>query len=883
MRIYAALLSTIALLLGGVFLPPPDVSAEQGNIFFERVDKDDGLSNRSVSSIVQDGRGFLWFGTQSGLNRYDGYDFQVYKKEPFNRNSLSHDLIQTLYMEDGRVLWIGTYQGLNRLDLATEEFQYYGHNPDEPKSLSNNVVVSILKDSAGNLWVGTLDGLNRLDRETNSFVHYFHDPDDPNSPTNDTIRALYEDSRGRVWAGTYGGLLLYRPESDDFIRYSHDLEDPDGIASDNVMAIADDEEGYLWLATWGGGGLSRFDPRTGRAVNYELPDTRSYSLSVEENGLVYVGSWGGGLIGFDRSDRSIRQFTRSQGSETGLNHDIVYSLHRDNSGVLWIGTNGGGINKMKEPDNNFRYWSNDTEDPNSLSPGKVNAVYKDSQGYLWVGTYNGGLNRIDEQSGEFRRYRHDPDQVGSLSNDIVTRIFEDSRENLWVVTNDGLDRYNRRIDGFERWFGPEDGISLPDQIVYAITEDLDGSLWIGTYSEGLMRYFPDERRAEYYSNQEGVSSSLSDNLVYDIFLDSWGELWVGTNKGLNRFDREKKEFVRYLHDPDDPNSLSSDTVRRLFEDAQGRLWLATVSGGLNRYRRESDNFVHYMQDDGLPANTIYGILEDNRGRLWISTMDNLTIFDPQSDHFLTVDEDNGIWAQEFAPGHYGDRDSNVLYFGTNDGLYRILPGDFSQNSHIPPVCITSFKVFDEEVEFPEALYRIEEFEVDFQDKFIAFEFAALDFVSPEKNQYAYRLEGFDEDWIYSGNRRYASYTNLAPGEYVFRVKASNNDGIWNNEGRSVKLRVIPPFWRTTAAYLLYTVAILTLLYLGVREYGRRQRTTFEQQTRELERRRLAELEEEVEERRRVEAQLIRAKELAEEANRSTVSYTHLTLPTKRIV
>ena len=842
------------------------------SVFFEILDKDNGLSNMAVSSIVQDSKGFLWFGTQSGLNRYDGYEFKVYKKEPFDTNSLSHDLVQTLFMDEDDILWIGTYRGLNRLDLKTDEITRYRNVPGDSGSISNDVVVSIMRDAEGNLWVGTLNGLNVLDEETGTFRQFFHDPDGPNSLSNNTVRALYSDAGGRLWIGTYGGLNLYRPDTDDFQVWQQEENDPNSIASNNVMAIDQTQPGTLWLGTWGGGGLSRFDIESGTAENFTLPDNRSYSLESLEDGRMYIGTWGGGLFELNPETDSWEHYSYESHDPSSLSHNIVYSLYMDQSDILWIGTNGGGINKLKKPDTNFRYWTNNPEDPDSISMGKVAAVYRDSTDTLWIGTYNGGLNRYDAVQDRMIHYRTEGNAQHRISNDIVNYIIEDSRGNLWVCTNQGLNRFNRKEDRFERWFGADSDTPLPDQIVYKLLEDRDRTLWIGTYNSGLVHYYPKTGELVHYPHDPKDPDSLSDNLVYELFLDSRENLWIGTNNGLNLYNREEDTFFHYYHDEEDPTTLTSNTVHEIYEDIEGNLWLGTISGGLNLLDRETGIFSHFMTEEGLPSNTIYGILEDNRGRMWMSTMNHLVLFDPHDGRFQTIDEDKGFWSQEFARGHYIDSGRNLLYFGSTEGLYEISPGDFSQNLHVPPVYLTSFKVFDKEVKFPEALSEIGSIDVDYRDKFIAFEFAALDYVNPQKNQYSYKLEGFDTDWINSGTRRYASYTNLVPGQYTFRVRASNNDHVWNMNGLEVDLRVIPPFYRTPWSYLIYLMLFIALIYFIIYEMNRLQRQRFLRKTREIERMRLQELEAEVRERRKVEAQLILARDEAQRANRSKSNF-----------
>ncbi len=855
------------LLLASFLFLSPILSGDEHNVRFEHILKENGLSNLSVSSIVQDERGFLWFGTQSGLNRYDGYEFKVYKKKPFDDNTLSHDLIQTLYMDKDAVLWVGTYNGLNRLNTLTGEITRYLHDPEDPRTLSDGVVVSIYRDSHNTLWVGTLEGLNRLEEETGDFTRFLHDPDNNESISNNTIRSIYEDPAGRLWLGTYGGLNRYDRGKDRFYSYRIDSGADGGLSSDFIMDIGQTEPGRLHIATWGGGGLFEFDIDRKEFSPRPLPDERSYVIHTQRGENLLVGSWGGGLSEVDPETGDLRAHYTSEQNDFSISHNIVYSLYRDDSGILWAGTNGGGINKMFEPENEFTYFGSNPEDSGSLSEGKVNALLVDSSGTLWVGVYNGGVNRYDAEKDRMVHYRADPEDPHSLSNDIVTDIFEDSSGRLWVCSNDGLNLYKPEEDHFEVFMKGDPPFEFEDNIVYKFVEDVDGSIWIGTYSEGLSRYDPEKGEVSYYRYSAQDPYSLSDNLVYDITIDSTGTLWVGTNSGLNRYDRKRDRFDRFYHDENDRSSLTSNTVHQLYEDSKGDIWIGTVSGGVLRFNREQEDFTFYMEEQGLPGNTVTGILEDYRGRLWVSTTDSLSIFDPREENFLIVDEDNGIWVEEFTRGHTRDADGRV-YFGTTEGVYRIVPSDFKKNTHVPPVYLTSIRIFDKEMDVGKPLSEIDSIRIGHEDKYISFEFTALDYVSPDKNRYAYRLEGFDKEWIYSGNRRYAGYTNLPPGSYTFRVRASNNDGVWNEEGFSIALEVIPPPWRTGWAYAAYGLAAILLVSAVVVFFNREQRRKYEMKAQELERRRLAELEREIKERTKAQRETVEAKEEAERANRA---------------
>jgi signal transduction histidine kinase/ligand-binding sensor domain-containing protein len=843
-------------------------TAAAEHVRFERIGKDKGLSSLAVSSIAQDSRGFLWFGTQSGLNRYDGYEFEIYRKKPFDPNSLSHDLIQTMYLEEEKgILWIGTYQGLNRYDIRTKTFTRYRNEQGDETSLSDDVVVSIYRDSQGALWVGTLDGLNRFDEESGTFIRYLADPDDPESISNNTIRCIREDGDGRLWIGTYGGLNRYHRKEERFTSYRHEEGNPDSLPSDYVMTIRRGEPGSLWIGTWGGSGLARFDIEAERFRRYELPDDRTYTLNVQEEGKLRIGSWGGGLMIMDTDTGKLTRFTKEKSDRHSLSNNIVYSIYEDRSGILWIGTNGGGIDKLQEPKNDFTYYEADEEEPGSIGDGEVNAVYIDSKSTLWAGTYNTGLHRYDGKRDRWVHYRADAEDPRSLSDDIVSCIYEDRKGRLWIGTNNGLNLYNRETDDFTVYNKGPGEDSLNDHIIYDVIEGPEGDLWLGTYNAGVTRWDWETEEMEHYPHEPGKPGSLSDNLVYDLYVDSRGILWVATNDGVNRWVPEEERFVSYYHDEEDTSTLASDNVRTIYETSDGTLWFGTVSGGLNRFDRETETFDHYMKQDGMPANSIYGMLEDDSGRLWISTIDHLTVFDPEEGSFQTIDEDNGIWAEEFSTGHFKAQDG-TLYFGTAEGLYQIEPGEFSRNQHVPPVRLTSFRIFDEEVSYDTALTEVEQISLSHEESFFAFTFAALDYTNPDKNRYAYKLEGFDEEWIMSGNRRYASYTNLPPGEYTFKVRGSNNDHVWNEQGTSIGVEVVPPPWRTLPAYLVYGVLGILLIYLLVRQFISRQRRIYAEKTQELERERLALLEKEVAERQRVQEEILAAKHEAEKANRA---------------
>ena len=783
-------------------LPDP----REGAALFSVLGAREGLSNSSVSSIVQDRRGFLWFGTQDGLDRYDGYSFKTFETIPFDAGSLSDDTVQTLYL-DGDTLWVGTYGGLDRLDLATERFTVYRHDPKRRASLCNNTVVAITRDARGRLWVGTLDGLDRLDERTGGFVHYDEKAGDPRSLQSDVIRALKLDREGRLWIGSSGGgLSLYDYDRDSFTTFRHDPKNPGSLLSDYVMSIDEDSSGSLWLGTWYGG-ISRFDPAEGRFENHPTPDGRIYVVSAARPGVIFAGSWGGGLFEYDEAgDRFIRY--RSGGEPGSLSNDLVYSIFADNTGELWVGTNGGGVDRLGRSWRNYRAIA---AGPASFPRGKVYVGQIDPRGELWVGVYNEGLARRDTKTGRWTTFRHDPDDPRSLPNDIVNFAFVDSRERLWFGTNDGLARFDPRRGDFSviRPDGSPDGLS--SEIVYAMDEDR-GGYWLGTYRGGLDHLDAATGRFRHFVYDRRDPRSLSDNLVYCLQRDARGRLWVGTNDGLDRL--EGSSFVRYYYDPEKSSGISNDSIRTMYLDSRGILWIGTAGGGLMRYESETDSFVSYTTADGLPDNSIVRILEDRDSNLWIATQRGLALYDRAAGVFRDMTLFGDLRNDEFYPGAFAASDWS-LYFGALDILYHFTGGHYEYNTHRPPVVLTRVEVDHRPAVLPTAAPALGRLELSYRDKEVGFDFAALDFREPGRNRYAYRLEGFDRAWIQAGTRHRATYTNLPGGDYTFRVRGSNDDGLWNEEGLSLPVHVRTAPWLAAWAWALYAALFVASVVLLV--------------------------------------------------------------------
>lgn len=899
----------------GTKAPLPETAFDGGSAFvpgsimrFEHLTIEDGLSQNAGLVFFQDSKGYLWIGTQDGLNRYDGYTFKIFKHDPDDPNSISHNSIITIIEDQAGYLWIGTWGGgLNRFDPATETFVSYHNDPSQPSSLSNDVVTSIKEASNGELWIGTLSGLDRYNPQTDGFDHFKNNSFDANSLSSDAISVIFEDSHGQLWIGTgaFGvegsGLNLFDPATGKAIHFQHDDSNPHSLSSNNISAIYEAPDGTFWIATGGfslqGGGLNQFDPHTGTARNYLYNPQNPSSLSSNElmtlwgdsNGALWIGTWTSGLDWMDLANPG--QFIHYQNDQffpDSLSGNEVWSLYRDRSGILWIGTSHNGINKLPANSGQFSLYRNRPSDPASLSGNAVGAFSEDSDGNIWIATWGAGLDRLDLHTGQFTHFRHDPDNPESLSDDLFMDVYVDDYNTVWAGTlGKGLNHLNPLNGEVTHYVhNPEDPTSIADDNLLAIRPDQKGGLWIGTFG-GLSYYDPHTNIFTNYSHDPANSSSLNENKVVSLYLDTERNiLWIGTwGGGLNQLylndprhsNQQRAVFTHYRHNPDDPASLSEDSVLAIHQSSDDYIWLGTQMG-LNRFDPNTKTFKHYTEKNGLPNNVILGILEDNHGNLWLTTNNGLSRFDPRLEVFTTYDSSDGLQSHEFNSNAYFRAHDGTMYVGGINGFNLFNPANINPNPIAPQVAITGFQVFNEPLNVD--LSSREPIQLSYKQDFISFEFAAFDFQAPQKNQYAYQLQGFDNDWIQAGNRRYATYTNLPGGQYVFRVRASNSDGVWNEKGVAIPVFIAPPVWQTWWFIGSLVLVLGALLASGfrwrlnsIREQNIRLETEIAERTSELrETNRL--LEKEIEQRKRVEAELEQraAEELHESEERFRVMF-----------
>jgi ligand-binding sensor domain-containing protein/signal transduction histidine kinase len=806
---------------------------------FDHISIEQGLSQSSVRVIFQDSRGFIWFGTEDGLNRYDGYTFKIYKPDPDVSYSLSDRWITSIVEDKEGYLWIATrLGGLNRYDPRTEEFTRYLHDDLNPLSLSDNHVNVLYLDKNDNLWVGTSNGLDLLDQDSGTFTHYVYDPSKEEGISGKNITAIYQDSRGRYWIGTSAsGLNRFHPQNGTFVPYQYNASNENTISNDSVTAIVEGKNSALWIGTRDG--LNKFLPDSGRFQRFLHSAIDKQSIASNMVNALHVDStgnlWVGTADGLDRFIVIGNRFIHYRNDPTyakSLSSDYVLSINEDRGGVLWFGIWGGGVNKYDRQGDKFAYFRHDPNDPDSLSANIIWPIFVDSEGYVWIGADGEGLNRFTSSTKQVIHYKHNPDKSNSISSNDVLSIDEDLDGILWIGTANGLNSFDKNPSSFTHYQrNPDDPNSLSASRVYEVYVDHQNNVWVGTAS-GLDRLDRETGKFIHYSPQVAYPNSLSGPFVNSILEDSKGNLWVGTfDSGLNKFDPKTQNFTRYLHNTKDNTSISNDSILSIHEDAKGRIWIGTAGGGLNLYHPETNTFTYYLEKDGLPNGVVYGILEDAEGNLWMSTNFGISRFDPETKTFRNFDAGDGLQSNEFNSGSYAKGQHGEFYFGGINGLTVFHPLKITDNSYIPQVTLTSLTHDDEAITVDSSVETIQNITLVWPQNSLEFEFAALSYNQPNKNRYAYMLEDFDTNWHFIGTKHNGRYTNLPGGEYTLLLKATNSDGVWNEAPVRINVNVIPPFWQTTWFRIL-----LSIVFVAVVLGGFRLRTkTIQDRNRQLER------------------------------------------------
>ncbi|GAA3934697.1 hypothetical protein GCM10022406_18970 [Hymenobacter algoricola] len=777
---------------------------------FRTLSSTNGLSENSVYCLAQDRRGFLWLGTQDGLSRYDGTGFRIFRNDPQHLGSLSSNFIRALAPDQQGNLWVGTGGGgLCCYNPLTERFRTFQQQSDTLGSLIDNFVWSVFCDRQGQVWVGTETGLQRFDPRTGRFQLFRHPLAGPVSARRNSIRTIAQDRRGRLWVGTGEGRLSYLNPTTGTLE-----ADARWTSAAAITALCPDARGGLWVGTETDGlaylpgqGPPRFF-RANAALPDQLPDNGVKAVWLDAQGLVWVGT-SNGLARYQPVTATFVTYRHQLAEPHSLADDVVLALFQDRSGLLWAGTEGGVSSFEARPGAFTTY-------PLSAgpTPDPVWAVSEDARGWVWVGTESEGLIGYNPATRQRVQFRHNPQDPGSLSEDFIRALCFDRQGRLWIGTqSQGLDCLEPGATRF-RHYRHDAGrpASLSTDFIRSVSLDRQNRLWVGTEA-GLNLLEPGATGFTIFRHDPRDPRSLSNNFVRAVYQDRRGTVWVGTGDGLCRYNPATRRFAIFRTDNGNPASLSSSRVRCILEDHTGQLWLGTEGGGLCRFDGAS-RFVTFREPQGLPNDVVYGILEDEHHDLWVSTNKGVARFTPPTRRFRTFDVRDGLPHDEFNAGAYYRGGSGRLYFGGIRGLVSFRPVSVPANTVPPPVVLTGFRKFNQPVGLDTSITERRSIRLAPRDYFFSLEFAALNFRQPDKNRYAYRLENFDPDWVQAGTRHEATYTNLDPGTYTFRVRATNNDGVWNSRGTSLVVVVQPPWYGTWWFRILASWVVLALLFLA---------------------------------------------------------------------
>jgi signal transduction histidine kinase/CheY-like chemotaxis protein/streptogramin lyase len=789
---------------------------------FRHLTTEQGLPHSNVTAIAQDTLGFMWFGTQDGLCRYDGHDFVTFRKRNGAGGSLPSNLVSMLALDSRGRLWVGTRYGLVFFNAVRQTFEKKG-----PQGCPVN---ALQEDDNGGLWIATGMGLGFLAPDGK---YQLYTPNaGSTSEFDNSIQALLIDSKGQIWAGTVEGLSLFDPRTGQFQIFEDSGGRRNSGHANRITALVEDSRGRIWLGSYSGVEQVIRTVDDVRLEHYSHPGStnrRVFSLLPEEKGL-WIGWENGGLEYLDFETREIVQNDTRSGDAYSLNNNSIYSIFRDVDSNLWVGTYSGGINIAFANQQVIAHYRVTDDKEKSPSYNSVNDFVEDESGIIWIATDGGGLNRFDPFIETFKHYNT---KSSNLNNDALTEVLLDSRGELWVTSwGGGLSRFDRASSSFESFSTENSGI--PTDYLHDVIEDRHGRLWLSCHEGGLALFDP---TTKIFSLRATRETGLTSNNLRELELNDDGAIFVGTLDGLNLFDPVSGRIKRYSHYESDPRTISDDFITEVFKDKSGSIWACTRSG-LNRFDRETERFKAYYIEDGLPSNSIAGILEDGAGTLWISTNGGLSRFSPVSGEFRNYSTEDGLQGLEFNSGACFETRTGALLFGGVNGFNLFKPASLHSMTVSPPrIALTGFELFNKPVGIglPESplqadISLVNGLTLNHKQSVFSIEFSALDFGTANRTHYAYKLEGFDQAWNEVGQRRSATYTNLSPGDYGFRVKASSPTGEWYEPALSLNMRILPPFWLT---WWFRVGTIISLISAAIGWHVRRTRNLAARQ-RELE-------------------------------------------------
>lgn len=820
----------------------------QKSIRFDRITVEQGLPDNYVYWTTQDQHGFIWLGTPNGLAKYDGYRFTIYRHDIDNPDSISSNEVLYVYEDNQGTLWAGTDAGLNRFNREQETFTHFRHDPEDSSSIGGEVVVSIYEDSEGFLWIGHwFSGLSKLDRENETFERYIHDPDDPDSLPPGTVTAILEDRSGTFWVGTHAregspDLTRFDRKTKTFSRFFNCSPEqgqcPEPVIEADrppipmVMSIFEDRQGFIWI---GGYGLTKYDPVSNTYKQYfhdpENPNSLAgndlaRNILEDSTGLLWFGDTHQGVTSFDAKTEVFSHYQNDKEDPHSVASNNITSVFQDMDGTIWVGAYWVGLSKFRPANLAFGHYKHEPNDSNSLLSNLVEDVAEDAEGQLWVAAE--GLSRIDRAEGIVTRYQHDPDDPGSLHENDTRSLYVAPNGLIWIGTIHGLSQFNPVTETF-RYFPVNAQAITPgddesnDVGVISIKGDKDGSLWLGTTS-AVYRFDTTTGHTTRYHADPNEPDGLRGRTFNIQWIDTDGNIWISGSTGLNRFNPNTEKFTYYAHDPGNPDSIAQGSCCITLKDEHGIMWVGTMSG-LGQLDPQSGMFRRYTGNGNFPRGRITEIQPDGRGHIWIGTLsEGLWKLDPYNGDVTTYGVSDGLTNTSIWPGLLSR--NGELIFPTEDGIHIFDPDKLPDRPQTPAVVITDFLLMNESVPVSSAerttpltehINESPDITLTHKDYLFEFEFAATNFVDPMAMRYAYMLQGFDDDWIETAaNKRFATFTNVPAGDYLFRVKAAGKNGDWIESASSVRLSILPPWWQTRWAYGLYVLTFLCVLLVYIR-------------------------------------------------------------------
>lgn len=814
-----------------IFTIVSKLSAQELKFNYYSIEK--GLSQSVVNCLFIDSKGFLWVGTQNGLNRFNGYQFEVFTHSPTDSTSISDNWIYAITEDKAGDLYIGTKVGLCKFNYAQHNFSFPDYRHELPLEINNVVyglwittenyllintppfltlmnlntntirsfrntiaydpavsdqTIPVIEDKQGRIWVGSSKGLARFDRLTGEFKNF---NSENGLLTNSRITALFCDKNGTLWVGTQKGLNYMLPSEDFFHPILHQQSKQGGLSADFIRTITQDYKGQLWIGT-------------------DL----------------------GGLFKLEFSSDSKLVFSNFTSSNSGLSHDVVYSLLTDKSNNLHIGTlNGLNIVDLKPKKFNLYRKESGTGSVNLLD-NLIGSVYKDNSEILWIGNWGKGLNLFDRKSGKVEHYTSSKTGRYFINNDYVHTIFCDHQDRIWIGTRNGLMIFNKKTKSFDEYRKNLQNYSFPsieEHRIFCMIQDKSDYYWIGTQN-GIIRLNIKFNTFQTFNNSQSSTGFQGGNIIYSLMEDYLGKIWIATNEGLEIFDPDTRSFTHYKPRPGDNKTICDEFVVSLCEDDQKNVWIGTRSG-VNLYDRNTGIFLYFSEKDGLPNNLTYEIIEDSKKNLWFATGGGLAMYSTSKKIFRTYTVEEGLQSTEFNLNAAYKSPDGEIFFGGMNGLNSFYPDSLSDNPFIPPVVVTGFEKIQSGQKIIINIEGMQKVKLNYNDYVFTISFASLDYTRPENNRFAYKMEGLMNEWVEIGTRNFVPFTNVPPGNYIFRIKGTNNDGVWNENGSSIPIIIYPPWWKSTIAYLSYFVLIILGIIFFIK--GREHRIIHEKKVLEI--------------------------------------------------